>query len=168
MIPANSLAALRDIHLPTAVSGWPPGPGWWLAAALLLGALGGLLAWYWRQHRRQAHRRAARHTLEAHFRQWQASGDSGGYVRALNAVLKRAAMVGCGREAVAHLSGAEWQAFLDARWRRPPPLPFREALPPQAPYLPPAPPSSAQPPMNIEQLHQLAKRWLREYQEAPC
>ncbi len=34
---------LRDIHLPEAISWWPPAPGWWLLA--LLAALLAVLAW---------------------------------------------------------------------------------------------------------------------------
>ncbi|MDD9890866.1 MAG: DUF4381 domain-containing protein, partial [Gammaproteobacteria bacterium] len=33
------LAQLADIHLPGEISYWPPAPGWWVLAALLL--LGG-------------------------------------------------------------------------------------------------------------------------------
>ena len=35
MNPADALN-LRDIHLPDAVSWWPPAPGWWVSAILLL------------------------------------------------------------------------------------------------------------------------------------
>ena len=32
------LAQLADIHLPAEVSYWPPAPGWWVLALLLLGS----------------------------------------------------------------------------------------------------------------------------------
>lgn len=44
---------LRDIHLPAAISWWPPAPGWWLLAiALTLGPLSMGLWWRWRQRTR--------------------------------------------------------------------------------------------------------------------
>ena len=41
----DPLAALRDIHLPPAVSWWPPAPGWWIIFFIILGLLA-LLFWY--------------------------------------------------------------------------------------------------------------------------
>ena len=241
--PADPLSQLRDIHLPAVVSGWPPGPGWWFAAVALLAALAALSFWQWRRRQRRAHRRAALRELEGHYRAWRESGrgggDAGRYVQGMNAVLKRAAMAGCGR-AAAGLSGAPWLDFLDSRWRRAdsfwrrlgarwrqwePPR-FRDIYPPDSPYrpypaaapsqTPPAPPPTvsskaesakgtradahpvqppsvsgnaesgkgaqadtprpaavASPPLNIDQLHRLSRRWLREYRQdnrapSPC
>ena len=45
---------LRDIHLPTRVSFWPPAPGWWVLAGLVGGGL--LATWLlrrWRARRRR-------------------------------------------------------------------------------------------------------------------
>ena len=42
---------LRDIHLPAPPSWWPPAPGWWVLAALVLLALV-IGVWTWRRHRR--------------------------------------------------------------------------------------------------------------------
>ena len=36
MNPDIESLPLRDIHLPDAVSWWPPAPGWWLVTGLLL------------------------------------------------------------------------------------------------------------------------------------
>ena len=46
---------LRDIHLPGLIAWWPPAPGWWIVAALLLAGLV-VLGLYYRSGR---HRRAA-------------------------------------------------------------------------------------------------------------
>ncbi len=49
---------LRDIHLPLPIAWWPPAPGWWLAASLVIVlSLGWTLQRRW--HRRRALRRAA-------------------------------------------------------------------------------------------------------------
>ena len=32
----NPLINLKDIHLPPAVAIWPPAPGWWIVAVVLL------------------------------------------------------------------------------------------------------------------------------------
>ena len=35
----NPLVNLKDIHLPSPVSFWPPAPGWWILAVLLISSL---------------------------------------------------------------------------------------------------------------------------------
>ena len=53
----DPLAQLRDIHLPDTVSDWPPGPGWWVLALVLLLFGAALVIWavrrYRKNHRRQ-------------------------------------------------------------------------------------------------------------------
>jgi len=36
MTEENPLINLKDIHLPPAVAIWPPAPGWWIVAVVLL------------------------------------------------------------------------------------------------------------------------------------
>lgn len=61
---AQRTVELRDIHLPDGVSPWPPGPGVWALAALVIAAA--LAAWLWRRHRRGPNLGAtARAELEA-------------------------------------------------------------------------------------------------------
>lgn len=56
--PDPNALPLRDIHLPLPIAWWPPAPGWWLAASLLIAvSLGWVLGRRW--HRRRALRRAA-------------------------------------------------------------------------------------------------------------
>lgn len=116
MNPQDPLAQLRDIHLPEAVSWWPPAPGWWLLAALLLLLLGALAGWLWRQRQRRAYRRFALAELHTAQIAFQKSGDALLYAQQLNQVLKRATLAAWPHTEVANLSGRRWLDFLDQQW----------------------------------------------------
>ena len=59
MNPQDPLAALHPLREPVAIGWWPPAPGWWLLAGLVLAALLAL-AWYaLRRYRANAYRRQA-------------------------------------------------------------------------------------------------------------
>jgi len=51
---------LKDIHLPADPSWWPPAPGWWALAVLLIVALAIGLPWAWRRGRSVRQRRLTR------------------------------------------------------------------------------------------------------------
>lgn len=48
-----ALEQLRDIHLPQAVHWWPPAPGWWIVAALVLALTIWLSRYLLARYRRQ-------------------------------------------------------------------------------------------------------------------
>lgn len=102
---------LRDIHLPAAVSWWPPAPGWWLLA---FGVVAGVtvLAWrLWRQRTRR--RRQIRRELEQLSRDYRDGGDVSRLLQGLSALLRRAALSVDERARVASLTGADWLQYLD-------------------------------------------------------
>jgi Domain of unknown function (DUF4381) len=114
-----SLLPLRDIHLPQAVSWWPPAPGWWLLAGLALGAAW----WLYARFARQRPKRAALKALAAAV---AALGQGEAPVRCLqriSVILRRFAMTAAGAgteepQGVAGLTGERWLEFLDSRWPR--------------------------------------------------
>jgi hypothetical protein len=106
----DALAALRDIHLPEAVSYWPPAPGWWavLAATAVASAVACLLV---RQRRRSAHRAALVRLAEVK-RCFQDDGDTRRLAAALSNLLRRVALLRFPRRDVASLYGEQWLGFL--------------------------------------------------------
>jgi hypothetical protein len=106
----DPLAGLRDIHLPEAVSYWPPAPGWWLLLALA--AALGVGLWLWRRARRRSLRRAALGELAALEAAFAAGSDAESLARGLSALLRRLALRGFGARRVAALRGADWNRFL--------------------------------------------------------
>jgi len=107
-----SLARLVDIVVPPAVPAWPPAPGWWVVIAVVAASV---LAWSIRvraRYRANAYRRAALAELK------NVAPDDAAPMRVAT-LLKRTAIAGLGRAAVASLSGDEWVVWLNGRVRRP-------------------------------------------------
>ena len=51
----NPLQNLKDIHLPGAVSAWPPAPGWWILTFLLLALVTWIIWKLWQKHQPLEH-----------------------------------------------------------------------------------------------------------------
>lgn len=103
------LSQLRDIHLPTPVSWWPPAPGWWIITVLLLLLLVG--AYWFIRHRRRLRWRSE--ALAELVQLQHASVSSQQQVALLSALLRRVAMSCFPRHDVASLTGQAWLDFLD-------------------------------------------------------
>lgn len=104
---------LRDIHLPADPSWWPPAPGWWLLAALVLSVIA-FGAWRAvRATRRRRWRDAVIGELDAIARRHAEGGDATRLAAELSMLLRRAARLVDARAATLH--GDEWLAFLDAQ-----------------------------------------------------
>lgn len=163
---ADPLAQLRDIHLPAAVSAWPPAPGWWALGLLLLVAVVALLLYLLQRYRSNRYRRLALKqlaTLETQLPQ------PTNYLQALNQLLKRTALAAPKPAQVAGLTGQPWLHFLDQSgatdtFSR---GPGRLLL--EGPYTPQ--PQDVQE-QQLQQLHDAARRWIRKHRvnrmQAPC
>jgi hypothetical protein len=105
---ADPLAQLRGIHLPQPIAFWPPAPGWWILAGVLLATV--VAAWLWSRHRRRSVVKHALHELDG----LAASGtdDVQDLATAISALLRRVALLRFGRRRVAALHGRAWQEFL--------------------------------------------------------
>ena len=114
MNPQDPLAQLHPLREPLPVGWWPPAPGWWLLALLLL-VLGLTLGWYLlRRYRARAYRRQALAQLARLKLQYQQHGDELQFIAGANALLKSVALVAYPRREVAASSGADWLAFLNS------------------------------------------------------
>ncbi len=112
MTPDNSALNLRDIHLPSSMTWWPPAPGWWglLGILLLILVLGIFL---YRHHQRRKMHRAAVNELASIKTSYEQTADEQQLVRALSIWLRRVCLSFYPRVDVAGLTGQAWLQFLD-------------------------------------------------------
>ncbi|NKB31833.1 MAG: DUF4381 family protein [Pseudomonadales bacterium] len=111
------LAQLADIHLPAEVSYWPPAPGWWILALLLLVAV---VYFVRRMVQLRNLRQVCQHALAELDRCYKsfagANGDPGSvrlrYVNEFNSVMRRVALVHFPQANVASLGGDAWVDFI--------------------------------------------------------
>lgn len=104
---------IADIHLPHAVSAWPPAIGWWLLAVLMIAAIAGIIYGRKRYQKKWRYRRAALALLQQHFSAYQTEeASSADTATAMIAVIKRTAITAYAVEH-ATLFGQKWIDFLN-------------------------------------------------------
>ena len=102
---------LLDIHLPSTPSWWPPAPGWWVLACLVIAASVTLTLW-WRRHARlRATRLLFEHELEALAERYPAATQAAARVAGLSVLLRR--IVGLHAPHALTLQHEAWLRFLD-------------------------------------------------------
>lgn len=110
---------LRDLHLPDPVGWWPPAPGWWLLAALVVVAL----AWFlrrWLDHRARARaRRHALRQLDRYAEEYARHGNAVTLGTDVSELLRRTMLAYAPRSEVAGLTGDAWLEWLDRGLERP-------------------------------------------------
>ncbi len=104
---------LRDIHLPDASLWWPPAPGWWIAAVLLL-VLGLLAPWLIRRLRYKPVNRLSLGELETIRNGFNSGQGKNDVIKDTAALLRRTLIAYRGREGFAASTGNAWTAQLQA------------------------------------------------------
>ena len=109
----DPLAALRDVHLPPAVSWWPPAPGWWVILFIIL-ALLALLFWYILQTRKKRQvSRQANVALDQIENRFLSSENTIEAFRELSILTRKVVLTLCDDSRVAGLRGKNWVSFLN-------------------------------------------------------
>ena len=119
----DPLAQLADIHLPgELVPFWPPAPGWWMLAGLVLLSFALIGRYYYLQGQIRRRLNSALSELDHVYRTWQEKSQTEStrnqagldLLYGFNAILKRVALVYYPHTDVARLTGTAWLRFLDA------------------------------------------------------
>ena len=100
--------SLRDIQLPQEVGLWPLAPAWWLLIGGLLLTFLIVFIMFRRYRSARLYRRSAIIALDEAYNQWAKDSDSGRYIQAANALLRRCMLHGQGQQSVAGVSGELW------------------------------------------------------------
>lgn len=113
MVKPDALTALRDIHLPPPITGWPWAPGWYLL--LILSVAGGLGAYRLlrRYYLNGRAKRAALALLTQYHALHQRDPNRQRTTAQLSELLRRVALAYYPRTRVAGLMGSAWIDFLN-------------------------------------------------------
>ena len=112
MQTASPPLELKDIHLPDAVSLWPPAIGYWLVLGLVIVCIIMFISIKKLRQRRQV-KRLALTKLNKIKKQFKIDHDEKKLVSAVSELLRRAAISSYPRSDCASLTGNDWLKWLD-------------------------------------------------------
>ncbi|MFG1393601.1 DUF4381 domain-containing protein [Xanthobacter agilis] len=148
---ADPLATLHDIHLPEAVPFWPPAPGWFAVAGLVLVAVLIGLFLEWRRRQTLSYR-----ALQA-FKVVARDGDTRAVGAAAAVLVRRVLLSRDPQSPAAAFTGAAFARFVGAGPKGVPADIARFLA--LAPYLPPGAPEAAE--IDRAALVAAVRRWIR-------
>ncbi|SDK23741.1 DUF4381 domain-containing protein [Microbulbifer yueqingensis] len=119
------MAQLRDIHEPAPVGWWPPAPGWWLLAAMLVAVLIAALLWLQRARARAVRLRYRQEAVQL-LKEIDPADTRA--AETANEILKRVAVTSYSRVRAGRLTGSAWLQFLEQSSGLPCPPAARKAL----------------------------------------
>ena len=102
---------LRDIHAAAAPALWPPAPGWWVLAVLLVAGL--VLSTLWLLRRYRSYRQKLHIMDELESLRDCCDNNTEEFTAQLSMLLRRIALRRYSRQRVASLTGSDWLRFLD-------------------------------------------------------
>jgi hypothetical protein len=109
---ANPLEALRPLHAAPPPALWPPAPGWWVLAVLLLCLLAVAVVWSWRRYRQYRFRHQVYSEIDR-MTDVYSTDNASEYLAGMGILLRRIALRRYPAEQVAALTGTDWLQFLD-------------------------------------------------------
>ena len=111
--------ALRDVHLPGEIPFWPPAPGWWIMAALIIGTAT-LGWWLYRRNTiwKYSAARLARLELQTILTVYATEKNPLALLTNLSILMRRLSISLFPRTEVASLTGQSWLEFLDKQTTR--------------------------------------------------
>ena len=157
-MPQDPLAELRDIHLPSAISAWPPAIGWWIVTAITLCAIFFALWFLYKKHQGNAYRRQAENELQLIHQDWQETQNTSRYLQAANALLRRVSNNAYPQKNTTSLTEQNWIDFLNTSAKKPL---FNKEVSKQLTQDIYAKESNA----NIVNLHKSIEAWIKEHGE---
>jgi hypothetical protein len=153
------LTELKDIQLPEPIGWWPIAWGWWFLLGVLI-VLTLVIGIWWRRNR---YRFLAKKILNQYYKDYQQTTSALHYVQQLAQLLRQTAMMAYGTETIASLQGHSWLVFLNSKTKKPI---FDTDTAPyliQAPFCDESYFAAHFASMDIDQLHHLALRWIRQH-----
>lgn len=154
MSKPESLAQLKDIHLPAAISWWPPAPGWIIILASLLFLAVGIIYGFVLYYRHRQARRQALRLLLTYQQEYRSGVPSQMISVKVSELLRRVALVYYPRKQVASLQGEAWLDFLNATGKNVDFYTVRESLL-SLPY-------QENQEVNLKPLLNLAQVWIKQ------